>query len=680
MHARSMTHSMKRPGRGRGPEVGIHATARRWMLRLALVALGAALALSAAACGDDEGGGGYDVPEGCNPLSSNWDCLLPYPTDFYLVEDSAMPSGMRVEIPEAALPMSEEAGVVDFLAHTPADGFGILPPILALFPFELSDENLVFWTDDVFESTGPDSPTVLLEADTGTPVLHFAELDPRAQPGNQALLIRPLDRLEHGVRYIVAIRSLQQDSGEPVPPAEGFRRLRDGSAGGHPVLSQLVDHYESRIFAPLQEAGVERSALQLAWDFTTATEEHTTQDLLRVRELTLESLDASAPAAWVTEVDEDYDVVSRRVRGMIEVPLFMESEEPGAYLHRGADGQVAANGTTEFEFSVIIPRSVGDASPTQPARLLQFGHGFFGDRREMEGSFVRSFADRTGMVVIGIDWWGMSTPDLPDIIEDIMTNVGETLRFTERAHQGMANQLALVHAAKTTLTQLPELQDQTGQLYYDPEEIYYYGISQGHILGGTYVALSPELEHIVFSVGACSFPFMMFRSANFVQFLGLIEIALPDRLDQQKFVALAPTVFERIDPITYAPYVLQDPLPGSPDRTLLMQIGIGDPQVPNVASHVHARALGLSHLQPAPRDIPGLPPVEGTVTESALVEFDFNLSGEIPGTYAIPTENTEGNPVHEGVRRLDASIEQIDAFLRPGGVITNTCDGPCDPE
>ncbi len=632
-----------------------------------------------AGCGDDSST--YDVPDGCNPLASDWDCLLPYPTDFFLEEDSSMPGGMRVVLPEVTLPVSEDAGPVDFLTKTPTDGFGILPPILAYFPFELDDSNLVFWTDDIYESTGPDSPTVVLEADTGTRVLHFAELDPRADPGHQALTIRPLERLEHGTRYIVAIRALKQANGDPVPPAEGFRRLRDGAAGSHGVLKQLVDHYENDIFAPLEEAGIERADLQLAWDFTTETEEQTTKDLLRVRELAMQSFETTPPPVRVEEVTDDYDedYIFRRIKGYITVPLYMETEETGAYLHRGSDGQVEANGTAEFPFTILVPYSVADASPVQPARLLQFGHGFFGERKEIEGGFVRSFAQRTGMVVIGIDWAGMSTPDLPDVIQDVVTNTSETLRFLERVHQGMANQIAVTYAAKTTLKDLAELHF-GGQLAYDPDEIYFYGISQGAILGGTYIALSPHIQRATLSVGACSFPMMMFRSANFTSFLGLIEIALPDRLDQQKFVALTPTLFERIDPITYAPYVLQDPLPGSPDRIVLMQIGIGDPQVPNVASHVDARALGVTHLTPAPREIPDLPSGDGPFTDtSVLVEYDFNLSGVLPGTFAVP-EVVEDSPVHEGVRRLDASQDQIDAFFHPDGVITNTCDGACDPE
>ena len=40
----------------------------------------------------------------------------------------------------------------------------------------------------------------------------------------------------------------------------------------------------------------------------------------------------------------------------------------------------------------------------------------------------------------------------------------------------------------------------------------------------------------------------------------------------------------------------------------------------------------------------------------------------------------KANKGHNGVRRLDASMRQLDAFLRSEGRIEHTCDGPCDPE
>jgi len=164
----------------------------------------------------------------------------------------------------------------------------------------------------------------------------------------------------------------------------------------------------------------------------------------------------------------------------------------------------------------------------------------------------------------------------------------------------------------------------------------------------------------------------------FLAFLALFNTQLSDPLDQQKLAVLLQNDFDRIDPLTYAPWLLESTLPDSPpSRRLLMQIGIGDTAVPNLSAHLEARTLGVGHLQPAPRTIGGLEPVSSPHDGSAIVEFDFGID-PLPGIDAIAAGSD--NQVHDGTRRLDAAREQLDRFLRPGGAVEHTCDGVCDPE
>lgn len=377
----------------------------------------------------------------------------------------------------------------------------------------------------------------------------------------------------------------------------------------------------------------------------------------------------------MTDVRDDVDAnVARRITGTLRVPLFLESDQPGALLARDEEGRVRRNGDAEVPFTLQIPRSVWGQS-VAPVRLLQYGHGFFGRQAEADGSFVRPFIQATRMVVLTVDWWGMSQTDAPGVLQAMAGNPGQTLRFTDRVHQGMVNQLAVTYAARTTLGALTELQDD-GVRVFDPEQTYFYGISQGHILGGTYVALSPHVSRAVFSVGGADFSLMMFRARPFGMFLDAIAQTVPDALDQQKFAALTQTSFDRIDPLTYAPHVLGDLYPGAPaSRRVLVQYGLGDAQVPNVATELHARAMGLTQQLPATWRVPMLPAEEGTVEGSALVQFDFGLPSPLPGTVAdLPAAD---NAVHEGVRRDDDGREQVDRFLRPNGQVEVTCDGIC---
>lgn len=631
---------------------------------------------------DDLGNDVFFIPEGCNPLAAAWDCLLPFPSDWFQVEDDALPSGRRVAIPENALMWREDGQPVDLLGAHPADGFSHLPQILAVFPAGIDDSNLVFHTGDVLKSLDVGtSPTVILEADTGEPVLHFAELDPLADPGaSQALMLRPMVRLKNKTRYVVALRDLKDAAGNPLDPPTGFRRVRDGQAAGHEVLGDLAERFEKDVFPMVEKAGIDRGSLQLAWDFTTGSMYNIAGDMMTVWTRSLERFSAEPPAVTVTQVTDDYDSkIFRRIDGTIRVPLFMESAEPGAALHRDEAGEVTANGEADVKFLMLVPRSVAlrpEGDP--PARLVQYGHGFFGHHDNMGelGGLYPLMQDH-GFVFMVAGWWGMTDKDVPGLLEGLTSHPGESLRFSDRVHQGMVNQLALTFAARETFGHDPAFSID-GKPVYDPGSVYFYGISEGHILGGTFVALSPHIDRAVLGVGGAGISFIMPRSRSTLPFVLLLSKLMTNPLDVQKFLSLMQTTLDRIDPVTYVPHLLSDTFLGCPEqRRVLMHLGVGDAQVPNLSGHLHARSLGLGHLQPAPREVAGLEPVDSPHDGSALVEFDFGID-PLPGIVAAPPP--DATAAHEGVRRLSVVNQQIDIFLRPDGQITHTCDGVCDPE
>ncbi len=633
-------------------------------------------------CGSDGGElNPYKVPTGCNPLAPYADCLLPYPSDYFLVADASLPSGSRVRLSEqATIYTPADHLTADPTSVYPTDGFSIAGPILAVFPAGVDSANLVFHTGDVFASLLPASPTLLLDAETGEPVLHFAELDPMAETDDRrALLIRPLVRLENQRRYIVAIHDLAGPDGGPLSAPEGFRRIRDGLTKGDPILGPLAERYESGIFPLIESFGVSRDSLQLAWDFTTESEENVTGDMLAVRQMVIEYFRSHTPEISITEVTDDVDEkIFRRVDGELSVPLYLEDADPGARLFRDTTGRVAQNGMAQVPFTMLIPRSLAARTPGDPpARVMQYGHGFFGERDgESELGHIEDTLETNGFVYVAADWWGMSRPDVFLVIDAIASRPSEIADFTDRLHQAMANFIALAYAVQGPLLERPEIQVD-GRPLYDPDQLYFYGNSQGHILGGTYLALSPQIDRAVLGVGGASLTLMMFRALPFASFLEFINMYLPDPLDTQKFMALTQTTFDRIDPITYAPHVLADTYPGGPAaRRVLMHMGLNDTQVPNLATWYHARALGLKLMRPTPAQVPGLDEADYPLDGSGLVEFDLGASP--PPPEARPADEDSG--VHSHVRELPAVIRQIDLFLRPDGRIEQTCDGVCDPE
>jgi hypothetical protein len=623
----------------------------------------------------------YQIPEGCNPLDAEWDCLVPFPSDYFLAEDKSMQNGKRVVIPENALNLREDNLPVDFFKIHPADGFSHLSQILAVFPAGIDSSNLVFHTGDVFASLNNNSPTLIIEADSGNTILHFAELDPNAEnDSRRALILRPLVRLKNNTRYIAAIHNLHDHDGKLIEPPEGFSRILTGKTQGSEVLEKLAVRYEKEIFPIIEKAGLKRDDLQLAWDFTTGTESNITHDMIDIRNTVINLFKNKPPEITITNVEDNYSSsILRRIDGTVRVSLFTEKPEPDSLLNRDEKGKVASNGETDVPFLILIPASLADFAPEdKPARLVQYGHGFFQkyDNLGELGNLYKLMNDAK-IILITTDWCGMTKDDAPSVLMNIVDNPSRSLVFTDRIHQAMANLIAISYAAKTTLVNEPSMKI-SGKTVYDPEHIYFYGISEGHILGGTYIALSPRIDRAVLGSGCAGLSFIMPRSRSFLPFFVLLQKLMPDPLNLQKFMSLTQITFDRIDPVTYVSHILENTYTESPEfRKVLMHGGIGDAQVPNLATQLHARALGLKHLKPVSRDIPGLEQVNSPYDGSALVEFDFGIN-PLPGILASPPQ--EENPVHEGVRKLDAVNKQIDMFFNPDGKIVQTCDGVCDPE
>ena len=623
------------------------------------------------------------IPDGCNPIAYEADCLLPYPSDVFLVADDALPGGRRVALTPAATPRTLSDQPYDPLQSHPADGFSHHMPILALFPEGVDTQPLNFHLAGGDATLLAQSPTLLIEAETGHLVPHWVELDAMADDlARQALILRPFEPLRDDTRYIVAFHGLRTPLGDRIAPPLGFAHLLRGDVAGHPVLEPLAARYEDEVFSVLDELGLDRAHLTLAWDFTTATEERNTRDLLAVRDQVIAAFADAGPDIDIADVISDpSDEIALRVEGSFKVPLFLEADAPMARLHRGPDGHVAANGDHWVDFTLQVPRSVFPDGPGfTPARVIQYGHGFFGEREEINWSAMRPFSDERGFIMVATEWVGMALQDQAFVVGAMSDAPSDVFLFTDRLHQAFANQLALTYALKTTLVK--ELATYSyGEPLYDPDQVYWYGISQGSIFGATFLALSPLIERGVLSVGGAPYSLMMTRSGSFADLFALVKLTIgDDPLTIQKFVALSQHTWDRVDPLTYARHLLLDRYPQSPERRVLFHYGLHDHSVHNLASHLLLRAAGIPLLDPPVEQVYGLSTVPGPVDGSAAVALDIKVA-DPPGIYPeIPPKPAESPNAHEAPRRNPKLKDQIDAFLRPGGAIQNFCDGPCDPE
>lgn len=640
-------------------------------------------------CSGDPSAAPLSIPDGCNPVAFDHDCLLPFPSDFFLVDDAAMPSGKRVALTDAAKPQT--AGEVSFdpLANNPVDGFSTHQPIMAYFSTGVTAEGVVFHSDDPQKSLVPDSKVLLIDAQTGKPVPVWGEIDMNApNPPERAFIVRPFSKLEYQKRYIVALQGLFEakedgSSGPFVQAPEGFARIRDKQADSDPVLGPIAARYEKDIFPQLESLGVSRDKLQLVWDFTTGSEEHIMRDLLFMRDDAIAKFEAAPPAVTITNAVENTPAENEniwlRIEGTIRVPLYLESAELGARINRDESGKVVQNGETEVPFTLQVPHS---ANPTdasfEPMRILEYGHGAFGLQEEINYGFMRGYTNQDKYIAAAVDWWGMTEPDRNTVIEKALGDQGAMFDFVDRLHQGIVNFIALSYALKGPIAARAELQ-RFGKTLYDPDKLYYYGISQGAIFGVTMLSLNPLLDRGALGVGGGPYSFMMARSGSFVPFFALLQSPLQSSLTISKLIMMSQNRWDRVDPMTYAPHLLNDPFPKSPaNRHILMQNAIGDHLVNHLSTHLVARAAGIRMLEGASQPVWGIDGVAGPA-DDALLFVDYKLA-ELPGVYCKLPPDSQDPEVHEEVRRNPKIKAQLDSFFQPDGMITNTCDGICDPE
>jgi hypothetical protein len=596
------------------------------------------------------------------------------------VEDASTPSGFAVSIPEVAqLELSD--GRLDPHKLHPSDGFSTTPTIVAILPDEVTDAGFAGVLSNPEQSILLTSPTLLIEARTGQLIPHFVDIDARDPKREKSILIRPLIQLKPRERYVVALHQIKNISNELANAAPGFALLRDNTSADIPALAALQETFESQVFSITDAVGVVREELQLAFTFTTRSKEAPRADMLRIRELTLQFLENNTPqVSNLTVEDIDNDPIRCQViRGDVTGPLFLTSHDQDGTFTRDVNGQIIQNGTANFTFTAVVPRSVCDANT--PGRMLAFGHGFFFRAElQMVDDANSEIAERLQTVMLGIDWFGMNFDDGVETIQLLATDPNSALRFTDRIHQGMADWMVMLRAIKVSLPSQPEFQRSNNQPLYQTESINFLGISQGHILGSVLGALSPDIDRLGLHVGGAGFTHIMSRARPFGNFLNQLSTSLFASREQQKFIAMIQEGFDRIDPATYAELLLDEPLPQSAnDRRVLLQSVLGDSEVPNLGNFLHARILRLPLLAPTPQNIFGINSIEGPVDGSAMVLFDMGL--DLVDIYSVPDPSTiEQNGAHEGLRFFESVHAQWDAFYRLDSQIIHTCDGICDPE
>ncbi len=604
-------------------------------------------------------------PQACDPIDPA-QCLLPYPNDWFTKDDPTSATGRRLDLTLAGMPRNAAGKPIEPQEWNRSDGFSAGAQILTFVPGMTSNDDIAASgippvTNLGMNDEDADAGVVLLDEETGERVPVWGEIDQYTdeagpvQTGTvqQDLMIHPAVNLADGHRYIVALRHLVTDDGSLAPAPEAFVAYRDGIAPDSDPRKQHMDN----LFGTLEQAGVDRDDLYLAWDFTTASTDNVTGRLVHIRDDAFAQLgdndladgliSGSSPTFTVDSVEADTDTdIARRISGHFTVPCYIaptcepptkcdeltqgtveDCPTPGQFALDPTDPDAEPTQTPgqtyQANFICLVPKSAYDGH--RQMRPVEYGHGLFGGAGEVNSDAERGMAQAHDMLYCATDWTGMASADVPNAVL-ALNDLSRFPVLTDRVQQGELNFLylarLLVHPDGFRSDPAFQWDDQSaydGKSFITGAEAYYDGNSQGGIYGGTVCAVSVDVHRCTLGVPGMNYSILLPRSSDYVAtkpvseydptafnpkdplnqlgYSDLFDSSYPDQSQRMVILDLIQTLWDRSDPNGYATH-MRGGLPNTPSHEVLLQVAWGDHQVANITAFTEARTLDAVGLNP----------------------------------------------------------------------------------
>ncbi|MES2489749.1 MAG: Calx-beta domain-containing protein [Pseudomonadota bacterium] len=622
-------------------------------------------------------------------------CLFPWPNDHFTKADSSTATGKRINLNILSMPRNIAGKPIDPTEWNRNDGYSPGQAILVRVPNLNTVKTGAVPLTNIRDSFRDSQPIVVLDADTGERHLIWSELDanltkftscdairpvdavlgiagdaglpaaeqikevgeqlraqckallpsielPLFDPG-PALIIRPAINFKEGHRYIVALRNLKDGSGNTIAAPPAFKIYRDNHSSLLPQINNRRAHMES-LFSKLGSAGIQRSSLYMAWDFTVGSGRSLSERVLKMRDDSLAVLGDTTPGdgnvqgnaptiSKITTRDKVSSTIAREVRGVITVPSYMTLPNgiAGSRLYYPPGSQLPGRNPTTptqtFDFLCRIPykafnleKNVDPSTATTavPARAVVYGHGLLGSKSEGSGQ-VGDMIEENNFVYCSTDWIGMAShdtsitageldttyydPPFGDVLNvvTILADVSNFPTLADRVQQSMINFTYLGRAMLNAngLCALDAFKV-NGQCVLDRRELFFDGNSQGGIIGGALVAISPDIKAGVLGVPGMNYSTLLQRSVDFDMYASLLYTTYPGSLDQQFVLSFMQMLWDRAENNGYAQHLnATTPYANTPPKRVLLTPAYGDHQVSMTTAEVMARTIGAKVHCPA---------------------------------------------------------------------------------
>lgn len=605
--------------------------------------------------------------------------LAPFPDDYWVVPDAALPSGFAIDMPVPEYSHAFQAQAFTALVGQTltTDGWSRMQPIVFAFSHPL-DPSAV--PANEAESMEPNAVVQLVDVDPTSPdfgarvpyrMLVRTDVAPVDDtPDHVAILFPSIDLREHG-RYAVVLTTQAFAAGQPGRPigrSPYFAQVLGAPGGGEPVEVTALRERIAPVLDTLAGLGsvpIPTEDVAIAVALTIRTHPDVT-DLTFIKEralslppptLVLPSLSNPCPNV------NNFCIRTRpnralEIRGRVRLPDF---RDPSLLIFARDEvtGLPVETRIAEVPFMMTLPYEAMDG----PVPIVMYQHGNPGSPTEAVGG-GNEYHDDAGFAVAGIQdtlnreigqnvatqvqailFFAVAVGQLPDY----WNQTGADMIGFLRAIQGMGSLDLLRRDGSGNpaigADGIPEI---------DTSRILYHGISEGGNNAQRFLPFAPEIIAATPTVGGARLAeTLIHQSSDSILAQITAPAIMPELRPTELWVGLSlfQLGFDWQDGHTYLKHLYREPLlpfAGSSDVTppsTLWTEGIGDSLVPNNATRAMAVELGVPQVGPAARVIPMLEQVAAPLSNNLAPGLTAGYFQYDPATtpYCVNTPQPEGH-------------------------------------
>lgn len=378
-------------------------------------------------------------------------------------------------------------------------------------------------------------------------------------------------------------------------------------------------------------------------------------------------------------------------RGIVEVtgrytaPIFQEGELPyvetGGAIELGADGTPTVHGTYEARFSLTVPS--GSTVPPEGYPLVLYSHGTGGNYRSFIDDGTAALLAMEGYAVMGIDQIHHGARNPTELGAEILFfNIQnpDAVRFNT-----MESALDIVQQARAARAMaVPDIVGgiMGGPVRIDPDRLYFFGHSQGGLVGPLFLGMDDSVDGGVVSAGGGLIAYALLEKEEPLSIPDVVRAALnlgagdtdtvfaAEGFDfDHPVITLLQGWIDPSDPVNYGAYAFDAPRPGFAPKSILSTEGLMDAYVSPGSIEALAISMRVPLLEPVARPVPAYA-LLGIPTMGPAVSLNVAEGTATAGLLQFPMQG------HFAVFRDDSAKARIRGFFASFGTGTPAIPAP----